>query len=89
MPTYQHFQEVKKAVPLPDREKIGVCLTCRYWQVEERRTEMLAPRLGVCVQPDLKAFGLIVSGSSACNQWAEKPGIAAEAKAYAEQGEDA
>ncbi len=87
MPTYKHFQEVKKAVRLPDRDKVGVCLTCRYWDVEGRRSEALTPRLALCKQPDLKPFALIVSGSSACNKWAEKPGIGPNAKAYAKRGE--
>ncbi len=89
MPTYQHFQEVKKARTLSERDKIGVCLTCRYWDVEQARKPSLTERLALCVQPGLAAFALIVSGSSACNSWQERPGVDAEAKAYAEKGEQA
>ena len=40
MPLYPHVQEVKKAQPLPKQpdEQIGVCLTCKYWQVEQVRS---------------------------------------------------
>lgn len=87
MPTYEHLQQVKKAKRLPDRDNVGVCLTCRYWQVTETRTQSLVPRLALCVQPELKPYALIVSGSSGCNKWKEKPKIEAAAKAYAERGE--
>jgi hypothetical protein len=40
--------------------------------------------VGLCVQPELKDFALIVSGSSACNHWNEKPDAGPAAKAYAE-----
>ncbi|MGI9105052.1 MAG: hypothetical protein ACR2G4_02260 [Pyrinomonadaceae bacterium] len=88
MPTYEHFQEVKKAVPLPEHDKVGVCLTCRFWQVEERRSEVITPRLALCVQEDLKPYALIVSGASGCNKWQEKQEIEPEAKAYAKRGEE-
>ncbi len=86
MPTYKHFQEVQKAVRLPDRDKVGACLTCRYWKVEGRRPESLTRRLALCIQPNLKPFALIVSGSSACTQWVEKRGVGPKAKGYAERG---
>ena len=88
MPTYEHFQEVKKAVQLPDADHVGVCLTCRFWQVEEPRKEALTPRLALCVQEELKPYALIVSGSSGCNKWKEQPNVEPEAKAYAERGEE-
>jgi len=88
MPLYKHFQEVKKAVALPDADKVGVCLTCKYWDVEEARSESLTAQLALCVQQELKPFALIVSGSSGCNKWAEKPAIEPEAKAYAKRGEE-
>ena len=88
MPTYQHFQEVKKAQTLPDKDKEGVCLTCRFWQVEEERSEAITPLLALCVQTDLKPYALIVSGSSGCNKWQELSGVAPEAKAYAKRGEE-
>ena len=68
MPTYEHFQQVKKAVQLPDHDEVGVCLTCRFWQVEETRGEMITARLALCVQEDLRPYALIVSGSSGCNK---------------------
>jgi len=88
MPTYEHFQELKTATRLPKHDKVGACLTCRYWKVEEYRTEALAPRGALCVQPQLEPYALIVSGSSACNKWAEKPNKEPEAAAYAERGEE-
>ena len=87
MSTYSHFQELKKAVELPKHDKVGVCLTCTFWQAEQARRAVIAPRLARCVQPKLKPFGLIVSGSSACNKWKEKPDIEPKAKAYAKLGE--
>jgi hypothetical protein len=41
------------------------------------------------VQEDLRPYALIVSGSSGCNKWEEKPEIEPEAKAYAKRGEEA
>lgn len=43
---------------------------------------------GLCIQPNLKPYALIVSGSSGCNKWIEKDGAGADAKADAEQGEE-
>ncbi len=88
MPTYAHFQEAKKAFDLPKHDKVGVCLTCRFWDVAEMRTEAITTRIARCLHPDLAPFALIVSGSSACNAWQEKPGLPAEAKAYAGRGEE-
>jgi hypothetical protein len=89
MSIYKHVQEVKKAVPLPvhEGEQIGVCLTCKYWQVEETRVEAQAPKLSVCVQPQLKDFALVVSGSSGCDKWQDYPNISQDADAYAHWGE--
>jgi len=89
MPTYEHFQQVKKAVQLPDHDEVGVCLTCRFWQVEETRRETITARLALCVQEDLRPYALIVSGASGCNKWKEKPEIESEAKGYAKRGEEA
>lgn len=89
MPTYEHFQQIKKARRLPERTLIGACITCKYWQVEEPRLKPVIKLLAVCIQPELKPFALIVSGSSACNKWKEKTPIEVQAKAYAKQGEDA
>jgi len=88
MPTYEHFQELKKDTALPKHDKVGACLTCKYWKVKEYRNEDLVPRLALCVQPQLKPYALIVSGSSGCNKWAAKPNKEPEAAAYAERGEE-
>ncbi len=88
MSLYAHFQEVKKSESLPQKDNVGVCLTCRYWDVDEHRTPEITSRIARCMQPDLKNYALIVSGSSACNKWQEKPGIAPEATAYAKKGEN-
>lgn len=88
MPTYEHFQQLKAATQLPAHDKIGACLTCTHWQVEERRTEATAPRLALCVQPQLAPYALIVSGSSGCNKWVAKANKEPEAAAYAERGEE-
>ena len=89
MPTYSHVQEAKKAESLPvaEGEKIGVCLTCAYWKADSSRAETDVPLLALCVQPQLKDYALIVSGSSGCNKWKEYPEVGREAKAYAERGE--
>ncbi|MBA2479975.1 MAG: hypothetical protein H0V44_04880 [Planctomycetes bacterium] len=88
MTTYEHFQAVKKDVKLPKKDSVGACLTCKFWKAEEKRGERLVPRLALCVQPHLKGFALIVSGSSGCNAWVEKPNIEPSAKAYAKRGEE-
>lgn len=87
MTTYTHFQEAKKAEDLPQSDKVGVCLTCKFWDVAEHRSPDLTSQIARCMQPDLKGFALIVSGSSACNKWQEKPGVAQEATDYAKKGE--
>ncbi len=84
MPVYQHFQEAKNAQPLPMAQQIGACITCGYWAVEAPRPEEEVDMVGLCVQPQLKDFALIVSGSSACNHWNEKSDAGPAAKAYAE-----
>lgn len=88
MPTYDHYQELKTATKLPKHDKIGACLTCKYWKVEEYRTEAIVPLVALCIQPQLKPYALIVSGGSACNKWSEKPNKEPEAAAYAERGEE-
>lgn len=88
MPTYEHFQELKKATELPQHEKVGACLTCSYWEVTEYRDESLVPRLALCLHPTLVPHALIVSGSSGCNKWQAKPDKEPEAGAYAERGEE-
>ena len=72
MPAFNHLQEVKNAIPLPVHpgEEIGVCLTCKYWQVEDTRMEAQSPLVAVCVQPELKDFALVLSGSSGCDKMA-------------------
>ncbi len=87
MSLYPHFQEVKKAVSLPMSEQIGACLTCSYWDAPTPRPESQVEQVAVCVQPALKPFALIVSGSSACDKWKEQTDAGPEAKAYAERGE--
>ena len=88
MPLYDHLQEVKKAETLPAAasEKVGVCLTCAYWQAETPRAEAQTAKLALCVQPHLKEYALVVSGSSGCNKWKEHEEAGAEAEAYAKKG---
>ena len=88
MPVYPHFQEAKKAYDLPMEAKVGACLTCSWWQVETPRPETETQMVGLCIQPELKAAALIVSGSSACNKWHLHPAAGDEAHAYAERGEE-
>ena len=89
MPVYEHLQEVKNAESLPaaEGEKIGVCLTCAYWDAPTPRPEAMTVHLAVCVQSQLKPYALVVGGSSGCNKWKEHPEAGEEAKAYAERGE--
>src|SRR4051812_33767991 len=54
MPTYSHFQELKKAEHLPNPQRIGACLTCRFWDAEGSRDEALAPAEALCLQPELR-----------------------------------
>ena len=34
MSLYHHFQEAKNAETLPEAEKLGMCLNCKYWDAE-------------------------------------------------------
>jgi hypothetical protein len=83
MPVYHHYQEAKKALSLPMADHIGACITCQYWDVEAPRPEEEKDDVGRCVQPQLKDFGLLVSGASACNHWEIKPDAGPEALHYA------
>lgn len=88
MPTYEHYQTLKAENVLPGHPNIGACLTCTYWQVEERRTEKIVPNVALCVHPTLLPYSVIVSGGSACNLWEAKPNKEPEAAEYAERGEE-
>jgi hypothetical protein len=68
-------------------EQIGACITCTYWNAETPRPEEEVKMVGLCVQPELKDFGLIVSGASACNHWAKQDGVGEQAEHYATQNE--
>lgn len=87
MSAYQHFQEVKNAEPLPEADKLGMCLNCKYWNVEGILKLDLKEHLAVCIYPELKPYALIVSGISACNKWVARPEVDPGAKAYSKQGE--
>jgi len=81
-------KKLKKAEHLPNPQRIGACLTCRFWDAEEPRDEALAPEEALCLQPELRNYQLIVSGGSGCNRWEKQPGVSPAAEAYAQQGED-
>lgn len=89
MPSYNHYQQLKTSVELPEHDEVGACLTCAYWEVTEYRDEAMAPKVALCLHPKLAPLALIVSGSSACNKWEAKPNKEPEAGAYAERGEEA
>jgi len=89
MPSYDHYQKLKKSVELPEHDHVGACLTCSYWEVTEYRDEALATKVALCLHPKLVPLALIVSGSSACNKWVAKQDKEPEAGAYAERGEEA
>lgn len=86
MAVYQHFQQLKMAESLPEEQKVGACITCSWWAADAPRPLEETNLVGLCVQPQLKDFALIVSGSSGCNHWDEQPNAGADAKQYAEQG---
>jgi hypothetical protein len=87
MPVFQHFQDVKKSQQLPMAEQVGACITCNWWNVETPRPEEETKMVGVCVQPQLQGYALIVSGASACNKWSDKLEAGEEAHRYAEHAE--
>ncbi|MBC7809391.1 MAG: hypothetical protein H7145_24925 [Akkermansiaceae bacterium] len=87
MPVYSHYNLAKKQESLPMAEQIGVCLTCSYWQAETPRPQEQVEMEALCVQPQLKAYGLIVSGASACNKWQKQEGSGDQAEQYAKQNE--
>lgn len=90
MPTFEHLQQLKNHIPLPaDKQQIGACLTCSYWDADDvRRDESQVARVAVCLHPELVEYSLIVSGSSGCSRWAVEPAAGAEARAYAERYEE-
>src|SRR5689334_16089822 len=67
MENYEHFGETRRGETDEASEKVGPCLTCRYWQTDEQRTPNLSGSIMQCVQSELKPFHLMVSGSSGCN----------------------
>ena len=85
MPVYSHYNQAKQDLPMA--QKVGACITCSYWQVETPRLINKVRQVGLCVQPELKDYALIVSGSSACNHWAKQNGVGDEAEQYAQQTE--
>ncbi len=87
MPIYEHFQQAKKAESLPESEKVGACITCKWWNADAPRPRANVNQIAVCIYPQLKEYALLVSGSSGCNKWQEHPDAGAEAKQYAEQGQ--
>ena len=87
MPIYSHMQDVRKNHDLPKTDKIGVCLTCTYWQVEQPRDPAIKENLALCLHPDLQGYALVVSGTSACNVWKKKEGVEEEAVEYSKIGE--
>ncbi|MBA2350265.1 MAG: hypothetical protein M3Q32_13725 [Pseudomonadota bacterium] len=86
MPTHEHFQQFK-STRLPGHDKVGACLTCSYWQVEEPRREALITRLALCVQPDLKPLRAHRQRRQRLQQVERENADRPEAKAYAKQGE--
>jgi hypothetical protein len=86
MPTYKHYQDLKRAEHLENPDRIGACLTCRYWDAEGPRTGALAPTDALCLQPELKRAQLIVSGGSGCNRWEKYANVAEDAEAFAQVG---
>lgn len=89
MAVYQHYQEVKKTHALPMAEQVGACLTCNWWDETAPRPAEEKDMVGLCVQPTLKGFALIVSGSSACNKWEKYPNAGQEAQDYSLHGDAA
>lgn len=87
MPVYNHFNQAKQMQDLPMAQKVGACITCSYWEVETPRPQEEVKMVGLCVQPQLKDFALIVSGASACNHWAKQEGAGEQAEQYAHLNE--
>ena len=87
MSAYNHFQEVKNQNELPEADALGMCLNCKYWDVEGTTTLEQKQQLAICVYPALKPYALIVSGTSACNKWTARNHVDPEAEAYSKQGE--
>ncbi len=87
MASYEHFQQCKNAEDVPQPDDLGMCLNCKYWDVEGTPKLDIKEEVAVCVLPELKPFALIVSGTSACNKWKEREHIDPDAKAYSKQGD--
>jgi hypothetical protein len=54
----------------------GLCKDCKWWQIE-RQAAVENLTMGLCIDEDLQAFRLRVSGNSGCNRF--MPGKAARA----------
>ena len=86
MAVYQHLQQLKMSENLPGEQNVNTCITCSWWAAEAPRPAEEVKLVGLCVQPELKDYALVVSGASGCNHWAEQPNAGPEAKRYNEQG---
>ena len=83
MATYEHFQQAKKSESVPDGHHVSACLTCTHWDAPTPRMEAMTREVALCLFRDLRRYGLLVNGSSACNQWNGHPEAGADANAYA------
>ncbi len=59
----------------------GLCKDCKWWQIEPE-VAVAGTTLGLCIDEELQAFRLRVSGNSGCNRYME--GKPARAKGSAE-----
>ncbi len=55
----------------------GLCKDCKWWQIEPD-ARIAKTTLGLCIDEELQAFRLSVTGSSGCNRF--MPGEPARAK---------
>jgi hypothetical protein len=46
----------------------GLCKDCKWWQIEPEAA-VENPTLGLCIDEELQAFRLRVSGVSGCNRF--------------------
>ena len=46
----------------------GFCKDCKWWQVEPG-AKLANTAMGLCIDEDLQAFRLRVSGNSGCNRY--------------------
>ena len=69
----ERLEDAKLTESLPDGGHVGPCWSCQHWDAPTPRTEAMLGEMAVCLFRELRRYALVVSASSACNQWIHHP----------------